>query len=136
MDFLRRLESLRTYQRHQSKFQRAIAICGVCALALLTLYILPTVLEAVTVPYLGIWLSCSVFGDVAGCICLYFLGSKREAMSLYLWSKVGELLLFEAHLLSPESLLWVTDLLPVIVCSDLLISKVFLARDEWPGSNA
>jgi hypothetical protein len=49
---------------------------------------------------------------------------------------VGEVLLFEVHLLSADSLLWVTDLLPVIICADLLVSKIFFVRDDYPELRA
>jgi hypothetical protein len=136
MDFLESLERLKLRQREISDIQRWLGVFGLCVLAILILYVLPTFFEAITQPYLGIWLSCSVFGDLTGCICLWFLGWKRQALSVYLWSKVGEVLLFEVHLLSADSLLWVTDLLPVIICADLLVSKIFFVRDDYPELRA
>jgi len=67
---------------------------------------------------------------LAGCAGLYFLGFKQEALSVYLLSRVAEVSLVIAHLLSLRALLWVTDLLPAIVCADLLISKILSASEE------
>jgi hypothetical protein len=136
MDFLKSLDRFKLRQREISDIQRWLGVFGLCVLAILILYVLPTFFEALTQPYLGIWLSCSVFGDLTGCICLWFLGWKRQALSVYLCSKVGELFLFDLHLLSADSLLWVTDILPVIICVDLLVSKVFFVRGDYPELRA
>lgn len=117
-------------KRFSSKLHRASAVGALCIAVILATYALPTLLEGLTIPYLGIWVSCSLIGDVAGSIGLYLLGLKREAIFVYLLSKVTEVSLLAAHILSAKALFWVTDLFPAIVCMDILVSKIFYASEK------
>jgi hypothetical protein len=128
MDFLVRVESLRRRQTSLSKSQRGIAFCGFLVLVVFAFYILPTLFEALATRYVGLWVASSLIGDLAGCVGLFFLGCKREALSVYLLAKVAELGLVMANLLPGLELIWVSDLLPTIVCADLLALKIFSAN--------
>jgi hypothetical protein len=77
------------------------------------LYGLPTIFEFEVVRYLGPW-ACVIVGDLCGCAFLFYLGLKRLSVGLYVLTTLAEAALLSGHLLSPQALPWLTDLLPAI----------------------
>ena len=52
------------------------------------------------------------------------------APAVYFLSKAVEIALLQGQVISVDTLLWVTDLLPAVVCTSLLGGLIFFAHDD------
>jgi hypothetical protein len=122
-------------QRVRLSFElhRAAAMMAFFAVGLFILYAVPTSLEAVLIVLIRHFkpsVTCGLVGDSTGYLVLFWLGYKRIASAVYLLSKAIEIALLVGHVISADTLLWVTDLLPATVCMSLLGGLVFFAREN------
>ncbi len=88
----------------------------------LLLYVLPTVLEFVALRRSSHWFSVIVLGDLAGCACLaIFFRRFKAGMLLYCLLTGIEACLCLFHLAQVETLSWMTDLVPTLVVTVMLL---------------
>jgi hypothetical protein len=79
-------------------------------------YLLPGLAEWTLIGnHLSPWFSCVIFGDLVGCAILFLRGYRRSAMAIYILCSVAETVLLTRGTLSPEQLVWVTNLIPAVV---------------------
>ena len=73
-------------------------------------------IEAGAAVYLGPWSAFIMFGNVAGCACLFVLFKHRTmSIVLYLLLAVCESFLYATRIVSPHLLLWITDSVPTLI---------------------
>ena len=109
---------------------RVAAILAFSAVAFFIVYVAPTSLEVLLIGHLKPVIACGLIGDTTGYLVLFFLGYRRIAPAVYLFSKAMEIALLGVQVISVDTLLWVTDLLPATVCTSLLGGLVFFARKK------
>ena len=84
------------------------------------LYVLPSGLELILLRrHVSAW-SCVVIGDVAGCLFLFKLGFRKTALVLYVVVSAVEALILSSRLLTPESLVWITNLVPALLSASIV----------------
>lgn len=94
------------------------------AVAVLGLYALPVLMELTLIHGdTSPWFSCVVLGDFLGCAVLFLLGMRRLGVWIYLASTAAEAFLLALKVLSPERLIWVTNLVPALVVAALLVKS-------------
>jgi hypothetical protein len=105
---------------------RTSAVILVLFALVLCLYVLPTVIELELVGPLGAWVSCILFGDIAGCLFLaLFLGMRKFGALLYLVLTAIEGGLYVNRLLPVRWLPWVVDSVPTLAVTVLISISLF-----------
>jgi hypothetical protein len=115
--------------RFSFELRRAGAIFAFASLTFLILYAAPTYAEAFFSRYFRAPTVCCIIGDTAAYLVLFALGFRRLGAAVYLLSKAIEIFLLKGQMISAGSLLWLTDLLPTIVCTSVLSWMVFFSRE-------
>jgi hypothetical protein len=100
------------------------------AVAFFIVYAAPTSLEVLLIGRVKPVIACGLVGDITGYLVLFFLGYRRIAPAVYFLSKAIEMALLQGQVISVDTLLWVTDLLPAVVCTNLLGGLIFFAHDD------
>jgi hypothetical protein len=103
------------------------AIVALFLASFLVLYGVPTLAEIMTFAPVGP-LAFILIGDFASYVVLFFLGYKWTAALAYVGARVIELLLVQTGIVPLNSMLWVTDAIPSLLCSAILCNKFFF----WP----
>ena len=94
------------------------------------LYGVPTVIEMALSTGIGPWLTSIFVGDLAACGCIYaVLGMRKTGMILYPLLIVLKFCLFSAQLISANTLLWLTDVIPTLI----VMAKVTSLRSRPPA---
>ena len=92
---------------------RPFTVLSASLLAAAAIYGVPSALELMMLR-LGAspWMVCVVFGDLIGCLILFLLGLRREAITLYLGCALVESCVIALGVMAPRSLALLTNLLP------------------------
>jgi hypothetical protein len=106
-----------------------LPVIGVFFACLFVLYAAPTVLELLVLPYSGALVNVLI-GDLTSYVVLFLLGHRRIATTIYLSSRIAEVLLLQYGLVGPDVMLWVTDAVPSLICAGILCTKVFFLPEE------
>jgi hypothetical protein len=96
--------------------QLAIVAGGAVAL-----YVAPSLVERICVPFFGPWFSVVLIGDVAGCAAVGRLSNWRYAAGLYLLLAVAKALTIRLNLLTGHELVWASDTIPAIISCALML---------------
>jgi hypothetical protein len=95
--------------RHLRRTNLTILLFSIVILS----YALPTVIESLAAQHLSPWLAVILPGDLAGCICLAIMFRMRNVgVLLYLLLTICESYLYLSHVVSVNTLVWITDLVP------------------------
>jgi hypothetical protein len=115
---------------HAISFQldRILAMLALSAWVVLLLYVAPTGLEALLILCVPPTLAVGAVGDATAYLALFFLGFRRTGAVVYLASKTVEILALKTRMISPDDLLWLSDLFPTITCCILICWLTFFSE--------
>ena len=90
------------------------------ALAIFVFYVIPNVLQYGLMSLVNPFVACVLLSDLAGLVFLFLLGYKRLALAIYLIGEPLEAYLYYHQVLPPETLNWLTNLVPALCAAALL----------------
>jgi hypothetical protein len=76
------------------------------------LYVAPSLVEQVCVPFFGPWFSVVLLGDLAGCMAVAWLSNRLNAAGLYLMLAICKAFMIRTGLLTIHELVWLSDTIP------------------------
>lgn len=95
----------------------------------LLLYALPTLAELAFLRFqISPWLACVVFGDLLGCAVLFFAGLRKIAVLVYAAAGAVESVFLLFKILSPESVVLMTNVAPTLAVVLLILYTFSLER--------
>lgn len=98
----------------------ALYTSGVIA-SIAVLYGLPTVIEHYCLPRFGPIAACVFIGNLLGCVVLAAISWKR-ALALYLSLGALEFLLLRFGIISAQSMVWLTDIVPTFLVARMAVA--------------
>lgn len=115
----------RTMRTARKRLQRdtggSIRPAAALVLVAFSLYIIPNLFEWMVSQFVTPWFAVLVLGDLAGCIALIFVFRRVWlGILLFIATFTAKAVAFEYQSVSPDSLIWITDLLPTLFAAMLL----------------
>lgn len=106
-------------------YARGHGVTGVSIVLLLVvsaLYVFPTAIEFSVLSPASPWLTTLLPGDLIGCVCLVLAsGRLRTGALLYLALTGAESYMYYCHIVSLQTIPWITDLVPTLIVAAVIL---------------